>query len=438
MNTISRIQRTYYTAMFLFWFGTALPTALLVLFLQARGLNLFQVGVAMGVYSLTIVLLEVPTGGLADAIGRKQVALIAYMLMAATMTALLFAFSFPLLLIGFIFYGAGRALSSGALDAWFVDALQAADPAINLQPKLAKAGTITLMALGVGALLGSALPRLFASLPEDGTAVITPLAIPIIGSLALKIVLIIFVSLTVEEKRPSGSTSGWRQGFQDVPAIVKDAFQLSRHNPTILLLLGTTFAGGLSLASIETFWQPRFAALQSGGVENSLLFGLAMAGSFFAGAVGNIISTPLSRKLGKRYALVAALARGLQGLFLILLALQTAVPLFIPLFWLVYLNMGVLDSPHNTLMNQEIPSARRSAMLSVQSLASYVGGAIGSIGLGYLAQQTSVSAVWIIAGSILMVSLLLYLQVDARQKKQKRINESPKAIFAASEKTNIS
>jgi len=422
MQSIKRIQWTYYTAIFLFWFGTALPTSLLILFLQARGMSLFQVGVAMGLYSLTIVLLEVPTGGLADAIGRKRVALIAYSLMAATMAALLFAFSFPMLLLGFVFYGAGRALSSGALDAWFVDELQAVEPDIELQPKLAKAGTFTLTALGIGALLGGALPRLFANLPADGTAVITPLAVPVLFSLIVKVILIIFVAVTVQETRKVGENQGWRQGFTEVPTLVKDAFHMSRQNPTIMLLLGAAMAGGLAMVSIETFWQPRFAVLQSGDVENTLLFGVAMAGSFFAGVVGNIISVPLSNRMGKRYGLVAAIARGLQGLFLIVLAMQTAVPLFILLFWLVYLNMGVIGSPHDTLMNEEIPSERRSAMLSVQSLSSYVGGAVGAIGLGFLAEQTSVSTSWIVAGSILMVSLLLYLQVDARQRSHSNLN----------------
>lgn len=72
------IQRTYYLILSLFWLGTALPMALTVLLGQARGLDLFQIGLLMGVYSLTIVLLEVPTGGLADAIGRKRVAVLAY------------------------------------------------------------------------------------------------------------------------------------------------------------------------------------------------------------------------------------------------------------------------------------------------------------------------------------------------------------------------
>mgnify|MGYP006173545855 CR=1 FL=1 len=38
------------------------------------------------------------------------------------------------LLLAMVLYGVSRALSSGALDAWFIDALQAADPNVDLQP----------------------------------------------------------------------------------------------------------------------------------------------------------------------------------------------------------------------------------------------------------------------------------------------------------------
>ncbi|MCZ7671108.1 MAG: hypothetical protein M5U34_30175 [Chloroflexi bacterium] len=97
-----------------FCFGLALHCqALCWFFLQARGMSLFQVGVAMGIYSFTIVLLEVPTGGLADAVGRKRVALVAYSLMAAMMVALLFAFSFPAAAAGVCVLWSGTSLVVG-------------------------------------------------------------------------------------------------------------------------------------------------------------------------------------------------------------------------------------------------------------------------------------------------------------------------------------
>ncbi|MBX3059749.1 MAG: MFS transporter [Anaerolineae bacterium] len=416
MRSVKSIQWAYYLVLFLFWLATALPPALSILLYQARGITLFEIGLAMAVYSATIVLLELPTGGLADAVGRKRVTLLAYSIMAVTGILHLFTFTLPLLLVGWALYGVSRALASGALEAWFVDALQTADPDIDLQPALAKAGTVSLLALGIGTLAGSAIPQLFTGLPADGTAVLTPLAMPIFISLILKLLLLVVVMTAVHEQRPSGTDDSWRGGFRQVPLILQDAFQLSRRNSTILLLLSTTAAAGLAMVALETFWQPRFAALLGGAAENSLYFGVLLAASFGLGMVGNMAATPLSRWLRQRYALVAALAQGLFGLSLLILAGQTAVPLAALFFWLTYFNMGLINSPHATLINREIPAARRSAMLSVQSLAGYAGAMIGSVLLGYLAEQQSISAAWMVAGLVVVVSSGLYIQIDRRQQ----------------------
>ena len=119
-KTIISIRYTYYLLLALFWFSTGLPLSLSVLLVQQRGLDLFQVGSMMAFYSLTIVLLEVPTGGLADAVGRKPITLIAYGVLALSNLIVLFAFSYAAILSAFIMMGVGRALSSGALDAWFI------------------------------------------------------------------------------------------------------------------------------------------------------------------------------------------------------------------------------------------------------------------------------------------------------------------------------
>lgn len=68
----------------------------------------------------------------------------------------------------------------------------------------------------------------------------------------------------MEEQLPDGEESDWRSGFRQVPQIVRDAFTLSRRNPTIVLLLGATFASGLAIISMESFWQPHFAGLLGG------------------------------------------------------------------------------------------------------------------------------------------------------------------------------
>jgi len=429
-QSVKQIKRVYFGITALTWLSVAIPLPIFVLFMQARGINLFQLGIVMGVYSVVIVVLELPTGGLADAIGRKTVTLLAQSINLASGIVMLLAFSFEGFLLAVILLGVGRALSSGALDAWFVDSLQTAEPDIDLQPPLAQAGTVTLLALGLGTLIGGFLPLLFSDLAAEGTAVLTPLSTTIIISGLIKVVLIVVIIIAVkEEPRDAVNAGSWRSGFAEVPQIVRESIALSRNSPILLLLMGATLAGGFILAGVETFWQPRFADILDGNAGNTWIFGLIMTISFLAGVGGNLLSIPFSRTLGKRFAWVAALARGGQSVALILLATQGAI---IPAafgFWLFYLNMGILNSPHETLVNEEIPASRRSAMLSIQSLSSYVGGFLGSILLGFIAQQRSISMAWIVAGTVSMVSLLLYVRTATLLKQRERINEQSTPVF---------
>jgi DHA1 family quinolone resistance protein-like MFS transporter len=408
------IRSVYYVVLALFWLGVALPLAMTILLARARGLSLFEIGTAVGVYSLTIVLLEVPTGGLADAVGRKRVATLAYGCIALASLTFLFAFSLPAFLLAFILNGVGRALSSGALDAWFVDALQAADPDIDLQPELARANTVALLALGSGTLLGGFIPQAFAGLPPDGTAVLTPLSMPVFFAVISHLATLTAAALLIEEKRPRTPAGHWSGQWAETAATIGTALALSRRNPTIMRLLGATAASGLALISLETLWQPHFAGLLGGGAEHSFFFGLVMGGNFVVGVAGNAAATPLSRLLRKRYGLVCAIFQGVRGVLLVALAWQTQAPLATALFWLTYMAMGVTNSPHSALMNREIPAEQRSSMLSIESLAGYAGAIVGSVGLGYVAERASINVAWIISGVVLVVSLGLYLQIDVR------------------------
>jgi len=56
-----------------------------------KGLDLFQIGLAIAVYSATVMALELPTGGLADSTGRKRVYLYSLASQLVAITVLLFA-----------------------------------------------------------------------------------------------------------------------------------------------------------------------------------------------------------------------------------------------------------------------------------------------------------------------------------------------------------
>ena len=418
MTKIRDIEWRYYLIQFLFWFATGLPLALIVLLIQARGLDLFQIGIMFGIMSAVIVVLELPTGGLADAIGRKPITVTAYTIMSVFSVMLLFAFSFEAFVAAYAVYGVGRALSSGALDAWFLDSLKAADPDIDIQPRLARAGTFILLGLGSGTFLGGLVAQLFSYLPADGTAVLTPSAIPIVISTAIKFSLILLTIFLIKEDRSIYQHKGLASGVKEVPSIIKNGFSLARGNLILLLMLGATFVSGVSLSSLENLWQPRFDLLLGDLEGKSLYLGLIMGGTFLIGMLGNMLSTVLTRWMKKRYALVALLGRLIGGLALLALAIFVSPVLAAIAFWMSYFALGVANSPQGALVNEEIPAGQRSSMLSIFSLMSYVGSITGSIALGYVAQTFSIPLAWQISAGAVFVSLLFYLVADRHQQSK--------------------
>lgn len=416
--TLGQLKRRYFTITSLFWFASVLPGATLVLFAQARGLDLLEIGFIFGAYGLMIVLLEVPTGGLADSIGRRRVTLIAVGVTLVSQLTLASAFSFWQFVAFAVIGGMGRALISGAPEAWFIDGLKTLDAKMDIQPPLAQAEVFSTTALAVGTLLGGFLPDLFAFLPSTETALIAPLSVPILASALCFIFLGITVfSLMLEPRTPPGS--GGPSGLAKLPTLLKEAVGVSTGSRTILLLLLATLASGFALSGLETFWQPFFKNLLGETEGKTYLFGIILAGSFGLVSLGSLASIYLSKLLNKRYALVAALAEMAQGSFIVLLALQTNALVAAPLFWIAYFSRGVMNSPSATLLNNEVSNDKRSSVLSIQSLAFSLGAFFGSVGLGYVADSFAIRTAWFVAGGGLLVSLVCYISIAVHQNRIK-------------------
>jgi len=101
-----------------------------VLFLDL-GLTLEQYALLNVVWAVVILVLEIPSGALADVIGRKRLVVVAAGLMVAEIAVFAFAprgaWLFPLLVINRILSGAAEACASGADEALAYDSLPADD-----------------------------------------------------------------------------------------------------------------------------------------------------------------------------------------------------------------------------------------------------------------------------------------------------------------------
>lgn len=118
---VRRLTRALYAHAFLDDLVLLYPVYAL-LFADA-GLPLWQISSLFALWSVTVVVLEVPSGALADALSRRLL-LVAGPLCTATGFALwVLVPSYPAFAAGFVLWGVGGALTSGSLEALAYDEL---------------------------------------------------------------------------------------------------------------------------------------------------------------------------------------------------------------------------------------------------------------------------------------------------------------------------
>ena len=96
----------------------------MTLFLQGKSLSLTQIGILLGIVSLTNFFLEIPTGIIADRYGRKSSAVLGFIISYLSFFLMIFTHSYPFLMLLYFLHGVGFTLISGAYDAWIYEYLK--------------------------------------------------------------------------------------------------------------------------------------------------------------------------------------------------------------------------------------------------------------------------------------------------------------------------
>ena len=110
---LSYIFRSIYTF--------SLTDGIWVLFLLQKGLPLWQVGIMESIYHAASLIAEVPSGALADLLGRKKVLMLSRVLAFVSSIPLILSNNFFILAINFVFTAWGSSLISGTEEALVYD-----------------------------------------------------------------------------------------------------------------------------------------------------------------------------------------------------------------------------------------------------------------------------------------------------------------------------
>lgn len=399
------------------WFSIGIVIPVMTLYLLDKGLSLAQVGFAFAVYSGATVLLELPTGGLADTVGRKNVYLLSLLFMIAGALLLLFVKNPQILVFCFAFQGVSRSLSSGTMDAHFIDEFYRIDKNIDLQAEMARIGTAIPVGLGLGSLLGGFIPMTLGKITPSSFPG-SPYGANYLVLIASLVVQMVTTALFVKEERAPEEKKGLIAGFSKVPEVIGTSLKYGTGHPVVLLILIAGFAWGFSISGLEQFWQPRVKSIIT-AETGSWIYGLLTTGYFLSAAAGNILATPLSRLLKSNHSLVLFLSRTIMGILYFLLALQLKIQSFSFFYIALFLFNSLQSSPESALFNGAIPSEKRSTLISFSSLFLQTGGILGSLLLGMTANRFSIKTAWVIASVVITASALLYLLIPLVSKNLK-------------------
>ena len=365
---------------FLNSFSTGILTPVLTLVLCSHWASLSTVPVFLGIFAVTVMVLEVPSGVFADLKGRKNTFLMSHIFIWISFFTIFRGNSPLFLALGNVFLGMGRAFGSGSMEAleidWYIEKNGESHlPEINsLLAKLDNFG------LAAGALLGGYL----GYVEPDYSLNLTFL---LLAEAVLILMAIFFVKEKgIKSKKPKQNLLN---GFSEM---VKNI----RRSRILCVICGMAAVLGFLLAAVETYWQPSIKLYLP---ENlTWLLGIVNCSAYLGGSIGNTAGMRILSKMGNTLSSKKKLYAAFRVLLCLVPVLMTFCRtwyIFALVYALVYMVSGMAGLIENTLLHEAADSSFRASMMSLYSLLVR-GGSIGtSLLCGVLLQGGNLNLVWI-------------------------------------------
>lgn len=378
-----RAATTYFLVYGLYCSSWSWLMAIYPLFLMSRGLDLFEINVVFSVYLITAFGFEVPTGAVADVLGRKVSFLFSCIMRGIAFGLYWFADGFVDCLIAELIDAIGTTLATGALDAWVVDAMKEEGDKRPAGVIFARAAFVASPMMIVAGVLGGyagdidiALPWVFGA----STFVFTGL----VG----------LVLMREARIAPAAHGSTWAAWI----STTREGLITVRQQPVMLVLCLLTGFTAFATMPAWHYWPARLQEVSGAG---TWLLGWAWALISLAGMAGNWLMPRLVPRYRREHVLmiawawralmlgVAAFSSQLVPTLLAILAMQAV--------W------GLSEPTLQGWMNEKVDSAQRATVLSVRSMSFTLGGGIGLIVLGLLGRASGIPAVWGAAAILLIL-----------------------------------
>lgn len=372
------------------WFMLIMPV--IVLFYQNNGLDMKDIMVLQALYSLALIIFEVPSGYFSDTLGRRNSLVAGTVLCTAGFLIYALSHSFFGFLGAEMVLGFGYSFISGTDSALLYDTLLEAEQEnafIKRQGRLSATANFSEAAAGIlGGLIAVVSLRLNFYIETGIIALSIPVALSII-----------------EPEAHKGLKA--RMTYKGFYHIIRETLL----SPLLFWLI--SFNAVILAATLTVVWfvQPY---LKSSNIPLAM-FGVIWTALNLSVGLSALSAARIKNFIGEKFSFLLPLLLIVTGYFLLsFLNLYWAFVLFV----LFYLARGFTLPVFTGLINRQVPSERRATVLSIRVLLTrIIFCSVGPIS-GYISDQYALKTGLLFAGiSFLFMGTLSLINLTKHLKK---------------------
>jgi len=409
-----RVQRVYLVLLLGNTLAASFIWGINTLFLLDAGLSNFEAFAANAFFTAGMVVFEIPTGVVADTVGRKASYLLGTITLAATtgLYWLLWVWSAPFVwwAVASVLLGLGFTFFSGAVEAWLVDALTSTGYTGSLEAVFGRGLVVTGVAMFVGSVLGGVVAQA------------TDLGVPFVLRAVILVIMFVFAAVVM---RDMGFTPDRSLGpLKATRHVLSESVEHGLRKRSVrYVILSAPFASGVGIYAFYAL-QPYLLELYGDPSAYSIA-GLAAAVLSLAQVAGGVLAPRLRGMFAKRTTTVIG-ASLISIATLILLGLNSVFWLAIILLVVWGFVFAVAGPVRQAYLNDMIPSKQRATVLSFDSLFGSLGGVFVQPALGRAADLGGYGTSLVIGGVVELIGIP-FLFASRRQRDPADTNTAKQA-----------
>lgn len=398
-TTISEIIRRYYTVWGMYSFAGGFMFGVYPIFLHSRGLDQFQINSVLATYFVVLFLTDVPTGAFADQLGRRRSYVLGASLRVCAFLLYFFAHHYYVFLIAEAIDGVGTTFGNGAIDAWGVDALDDAGYDGLKDGLFSRISQLTTLGFMGSAMIGAYVADMNIAWPW------------LLGATGYVVAGTVGAFL-MHDERPRTIQHRIAEIPRQVTSRITEGIRSGFNTPAVLML---SAAGAITVAAWAPYWVSWPVMFNQSLGVGVWIIGWIYCGLAAARLVGAEMSARFAVDESERAGRVSMLVIGASAMLSLAGLFGNRPVIALAMLFIMNLFTGAMMPLAQSWFNEQIESGNRATLLSFRSTFETMGGSIGLLFAGRIADTSGIPFEWQVAGLISLCAAPVYWSIRRRE-----------------------